>query len=147
MRQAQADAGERGELLTAAEREEIKKLRRENFDLRRANEILKSASLFSRASSTQGVKLVHASPRAATARSNGEAPKRLLALALVELGRRRRAAAGASGAVELAHDTILTTPRQAARELTAHVARMFVIAAIGASAPYHVRRSAVQRSS
>ncbi len=32
--------------LTSQEHEEIKKLRRENFELRRANEILKSASVF-----------------------------------------------------------------------------------------------------
>jgi transposase len=46
VRQAQADAGNRQDLLTTAEREEIRKLRRENFELRRANEILKSASVF-----------------------------------------------------------------------------------------------------
>ena len=46
MRQAEADSGQRGELLSTAEREEIKKLRKENFELRRANEILKSASVF-----------------------------------------------------------------------------------------------------
>jgi transposase-like protein len=32
--------------LSSQEREEIKKLRRENFELRRANEILKSGSVF-----------------------------------------------------------------------------------------------------
>lgn len=46
VRQAQADAGQRQDLLTTQEREEIRRLRRENFELRRANEILKSASLF-----------------------------------------------------------------------------------------------------
>ena len=46
VRQAQADAGSRQDLLTSAEREEIRKLRREVFELRRANEILKSASVF-----------------------------------------------------------------------------------------------------
>jgi transposase len=46
VRQAEADGGGRGDLLTSQEREEIKKLRRENFELRRANEILKSASVF-----------------------------------------------------------------------------------------------------
>ncbi len=46
VRQAQANSGKRGDLLTSEEREEIKKLRRENFELRRANEILKSASVF-----------------------------------------------------------------------------------------------------
>jgi transposase len=46
VRQARADSGERRDLLTTGEREEIRRLRRENFELRRANEILKSASLF-----------------------------------------------------------------------------------------------------
>jgi transposase len=45
VRQAEIDSGKR-EGLTSEEREEIKKLRRENFELRRANEILKSASVF-----------------------------------------------------------------------------------------------------
>jgi transposase-like protein len=43
VRQAEADSGKRGDLLTSEEREEIRKLRKENFELRRANEILKSA--------------------------------------------------------------------------------------------------------
>ena len=46
VRQAQADAGGRSDVLTSQEREEIRRLRRENYELRRANEILKSASLF-----------------------------------------------------------------------------------------------------
>lgn len=46
MRQAQADAGKRPEQLTTAEREELKRLRRENNELKRANEILKAASTF-----------------------------------------------------------------------------------------------------
>lgn len=46
VRQVEADEGLRPDLPTAAEREEIKALRRENFELRRANEILKAASLF-----------------------------------------------------------------------------------------------------
>jgi len=46
VRQAQADSGRRSDLLSSQEREEIRKLRRENFELRRANEILKSASVF-----------------------------------------------------------------------------------------------------
>jgi transposase len=46
VRQAQADTGERTDLLAGEEREEIRRLRRENFELRRANEILKSASVF-----------------------------------------------------------------------------------------------------
>src|SRR6266705_2881416 len=46
VRQAEADSGWRNDLLTTAEREEIRKLRREVFELRRANEILKAASVF-----------------------------------------------------------------------------------------------------
>ena len=46
VRQAEADSGKRGDLLTTQEREEIRRLRKENFELRRANEILKSASVF-----------------------------------------------------------------------------------------------------
>ena len=46
VRQAEADAGERDDLLTAAERDELKELRKENAELRRANEILKAASVF-----------------------------------------------------------------------------------------------------
>ena len=46
VRQVEADEGRRKDLLTNAEREEIKQLRRENYELRRANEILKAASVF-----------------------------------------------------------------------------------------------------
>ena len=46
VRQAEADAGLRLDLPTSEERQEIKRLRQENFELRRANEILKSASVF-----------------------------------------------------------------------------------------------------
>ena len=46
VRQAEADSGARPDLPSSAEREEIRKLRAENFELRRANEILKSASVF-----------------------------------------------------------------------------------------------------
>jgi transposase len=46
VRQAEADTGKRADLLSSQEREEIRKLRREVHDLRRANEILKSASVF-----------------------------------------------------------------------------------------------------
>jgi len=46
VRQAEADSGTRADLLTSEEREEIRKLRKENYELRRANEILKSASVF-----------------------------------------------------------------------------------------------------
>ena len=46
VRQTEADEGLRPDLPTSEEREEIKALRSENFELRRANEILKSASVF-----------------------------------------------------------------------------------------------------
>jgi transposase len=46
VRQAEADGGLRSDLPTTEEREEIKRLKRENFELRRANEILKAASVF-----------------------------------------------------------------------------------------------------
>lgn len=46
VRRAEADEGLRPDLPTSEEHEEIKKLRQENFELRRANEILKSASVF-----------------------------------------------------------------------------------------------------
>ncbi|TDB80777.1 transposase [Actinomadura sp. KC216] len=46
VRQAQADAGKRPEQLSSAEREELKRLRKENNELKRANEILKAASTF-----------------------------------------------------------------------------------------------------
>ncbi len=45
MRRVEVDTGRR-EGLTSEEREEIRKLRREVFELRRANEILKAASVF-----------------------------------------------------------------------------------------------------
>ncbi len=46
VRQVEANEGLRPDLPTAAEREEIKALRKEVFELRRANEILKAASVF-----------------------------------------------------------------------------------------------------
>ncbi len=46
VRQLEADQGLRPDLPTAAEREEIKALRQEVYELRRANEILKAASVF-----------------------------------------------------------------------------------------------------
>jgi transposase len=45
VRRAEVDAGERGGLRTE-EREELKRLRAEVFELRRANSILKEASVF-----------------------------------------------------------------------------------------------------
>jgi transposase len=47
VRQLEADEGLRPDLPSSEEREEIERLRREVYELRRANEILKSASLFS----------------------------------------------------------------------------------------------------
>jgi transposase len=46
VRRAEADQGLRPELPTSEEREEIKQLKRENSELRKANEILRAASLF-----------------------------------------------------------------------------------------------------
>ncbi|HEX8688876.1 MAG TPA: transposase [Solirubrobacterales bacterium] len=46
VRQAEADQGKRSELLSTEERQRLKALERENRELRRANEILKSASAF-----------------------------------------------------------------------------------------------------
>jgi transposase len=46
VRQAEADQGLGPDLPSSEEREEIKQLRKENFELRRANEILKAASVF-----------------------------------------------------------------------------------------------------
>jgi transposase len=46
VRQAEADAGKRSELLTSEERERLRELERESRELRRANEILKAASAF-----------------------------------------------------------------------------------------------------
>src|SRR3954447_19158752 len=45
VRQVEANEGLRPDLPTSAEREEIRELRREVFELRRANEILKAASV------------------------------------------------------------------------------------------------------
>ena len=46
VRRAEADSGARPDLPSTQEREEIRRLRTENYQLRRANEILKSASVF-----------------------------------------------------------------------------------------------------
>lgn len=45
VRQAETDAGRRNELLSSEEHEELKRLRGEVRELRRANEIIKSASV------------------------------------------------------------------------------------------------------
>src|SRR5262247_2459180 len=45
VRQAERDAGQRPGL-TTSEREELKRLQHENFELKRANEILRKASAF-----------------------------------------------------------------------------------------------------
>lgn len=46
VRQAEADGGQRPEQLSTAEREELKRLRKENTELKRANDILKAASAY-----------------------------------------------------------------------------------------------------
>ena len=46
VRQIEANEGLRADLPSSQEREEIKALRREVYELRRANEILKAASVF-----------------------------------------------------------------------------------------------------
>ena len=46
VRQAEADVGGRRDLLTTSERERLRLLERENRELRKANEILKAASVF-----------------------------------------------------------------------------------------------------
>jgi transposase len=46
VRQDEANDGSRADRLASAEREELVTLRRENHELRRANEILKAASVF-----------------------------------------------------------------------------------------------------
>ena len=46
VRQAEADRGVRRDLLKTDEREELKRLRKENAELRRANAILKDASVY-----------------------------------------------------------------------------------------------------
>jgi hypothetical protein len=46
VRQVEADEGRRKDVLSSQEREEIKALRKEVAQLRRANEILKAASVF-----------------------------------------------------------------------------------------------------
>jgi len=46
VRQAEADQGRRPELLRTSEREELRRLRKEVAELRRANAILKDASVY-----------------------------------------------------------------------------------------------------
>lgn len=46
IRQDEADRGERDDRSTTSESEELRRLRRENAELKRANEILKTASAF-----------------------------------------------------------------------------------------------------
>jgi transposase len=46
VRQAEANAGERDDRTTSAENKELRRLRKEVAELRRANEILKAASAF-----------------------------------------------------------------------------------------------------
>ncbi|CAM5611752.1 hypothetical protein SHIRM173S_04146 [Streptomyces hirsutus] len=53
IRQAVADTDERDDLLTSDERAELSALRKENAQLKRANEVLGTASVFPRHSSTR----------------------------------------------------------------------------------------------
>jgi transposase len=54
IRQDEADRGERAGRPTTAEQEELRRLRKENTELRRANEVLRAASAdFARGSSTR----------------------------------------------------------------------------------------------
>ena len=46
VRQAEADSGRRRDLLTSEERDELRQLRKEVAELRRANAILKDASVY-----------------------------------------------------------------------------------------------------
>ena len=46
VRQAEADSGRRRDLLTTSEREELRRLRKENVQLERANAILKDAPVY-----------------------------------------------------------------------------------------------------
>ena len=46
IRQDEADRGQRGDRPTSGELEELRRLRRENAELKRANEILKAAAAF-----------------------------------------------------------------------------------------------------
>jgi transposase len=46
VRQSEADAGKRPQQLMSNEREELRRLRKENAELRRANVILKDASVY-----------------------------------------------------------------------------------------------------
>ena len=46
VRQAEADSGRRRDLLTSEERDELRRLRKEVAELRRANAILKDASVY-----------------------------------------------------------------------------------------------------
>jgi transposase len=46
VRRVEADRGRRRDLLTTDEREELKRLRKENAELKRANAILKDASVY-----------------------------------------------------------------------------------------------------
>ena len=73
VRQAEADSGTRSEMLTTQEREEIRRLRKENQQLRRANEILKSASVFFAKDSTRterGERVCRSAPRALRGRAH-----------------------------------------------------------------------------
>jgi transposase len=80
VRQLEADEGLRPDLPSAAEREEIKALRREVFELRRAHEILKPPACFSRPSSTKtgrSERVHQRAPRALRGRADLQDPGRV----------------------------------------------------------------------
>ena len=70
VKRAEVDAGKRPGL-TSEEQAELKRLRKENFELRRANEILKSASLFfAREPSDRGERVHRRAPRGLRGRAD-----------------------------------------------------------------------------
>ena len=62
VRRAEAGGGSRGGLLTSQEREEIRELRKENFELRRANEILQQSPSLDRTRPSAGCKRLSFTP-------------------------------------------------------------------------------------
>ena len=67
VRQDEADRGERNDRLTSKETEELKRLRKENADLKRTNEILRLASAFFAQEADPTTRSALCSPMPATA--------------------------------------------------------------------------------